>query len=328
MADDKRFWGIHTLDDSLFLNESIIAIGWKEVGDLSLIGSTREDFKAKCLAVYSDAKKGAIPNYAGMLYRFLREAKVGDYVVYPSKPSREIYLGVIDGEYEYVPTAREYPQQRRVKWLKHLPRTVFTQGALYEVGSAMSFFSVNKYKSEFSAALEDGFTSDSVRTDGDTTVAATAEAIKESTRDYIIKELSAKQKGYPLENFVASLLSAMGYRTLVSPHGGDGGIDIIAYRDELPPRVCVQVKSRDGNVPPHELQALKGAMMPGDYGFFVTLADYTPKAREFLTANPMIRGINGAELAGLVMRYYGSLDDNSKRIIPLEFVPIPVTDEN
>ena len=29
----------------------------------------------------------------------------------------------------------------------------------------------------------------------------------------------------------------MGYRTTVSAHGGDSGIDIIAYKDELPPRI-------------------------------------------------------------------------------------------
>ena len=37
----------------------------------------------------------------------------------------------------------------------------------------------------------------------------------------------------------------MGYRTTVSAHGGDSGIDIIAYKDELPPRIAVQVKSQD-----------------------------------------------------------------------------------
>jgi len=31
--DEKRIWGIHTTDDSLFLHNNIIAIGWKEFGD-------------------------------------------------------------------------------------------------------------------------------------------------------------------------------------------------------------------------------------------------------------------------------------------------------
>lgn len=37
MAEDIRFWGIHTKDESLFLNENVIAIGWRDIGDLSQI---------------------------------------------------------------------------------------------------------------------------------------------------------------------------------------------------------------------------------------------------------------------------------------------------
>ncbi|MDY4221009.1 MAG: type IV toxin-antitoxin system AbiEi family antitoxin domain-containing protein [Candidatus Faecousia sp.] len=38
-----------------------------------------------------------------------------------------------------------------------------------------------------------------------------------------------KLKGYALEEFVADLLRAMGYRCTVSQQGGDSGIDITAY---------------------------------------------------------------------------------------------------
>lgn len=35
MADDeKRVWGIHTMNDNMFLQRNVIAIGWKEMGDL------------------------------------------------------------------------------------------------------------------------------------------------------------------------------------------------------------------------------------------------------------------------------------------------------
>lgn len=74
--------------------------------------------------------------------------------------------------------------------------------------------------------------------DTDETVAQTADEIIEATRDFILKELSKNLKGYDLEPFVANLLQAMGYRTILSPHGGDRGIDITAYKDELPPPHC------------------------------------------------------------------------------------------
>ena len=42
---DIRVWGIHTQNDKLFLDGNIIAIGWDELGDLSLIPNDRESFK-------------------------------------------------------------------------------------------------------------------------------------------------------------------------------------------------------------------------------------------------------------------------------------------
>ncbi len=88
-----------------------------------------------------------------MLYRFACEVEVGDYIVFPSKIDRQVNIGVVEGGYEYHPEAAEYVQQHKVKWLRHLPRTSFSQGALYEVGSAMSFFTVKNYADEYLAAL-------------------------------------------------------------------------------------------------------------------------------------------------------------------------------
>lgn len=320
--DEKRVWGIHTQDDSLFIQHSVIAIGWKQMGDLSLINNSREAFKESYINTYPASKKGAVANGAGMLYRFIHEVQIGDYVVFPSKTNREINIGVIEGDYQYVPDAVEYSQQRKVKWLKHLPRTAFSQGALYEVGSAMSFFSLKNYADEYLAALDKNFQKSAIEQEDDT-VAATAEDIIETTRDFILKELSKNLKGYDLEEFVADLLCAMGYRTSLSSHGGDSGIDITAYKDELPPRILVQVKSQDGDIKETTIQSLKGAMREGDYGLFVTLSNYTKNAKKYLESTPIIRGINGTELVDLVLKYYDQLSDKYRKMIPLKKVFIP-----
>lgn len=323
--EEKRVWGIHTQDDILFLQDSVIAIGWREFGDLSVLNATREDFKQHYLDVYPDAKKGAVANSAGMLYRFAHEAQKGDYVVFPSRSDRMVNIGVIEGDYTYVAAAHEYVQQRKVKWIKHLPRTSFSQGALYEIGSAMSFFMIKNYADEFLAALDKNFKKTiSDPSSEDETVAATAEEIIESTKDFILKELSKNLKGYDLELFVADLLQAMGYRTAVSPHGGDSGIDITAYKDELPPRILVQVKSQDSDIKETTIQSLKGAMREGDYGLFVTLSNYTKNAQKYLESTPIIRGINGAELVELILKYYPDLSEKYRKMIPLKMVYIPV----
>lgn len=232
---------------------------------------------------------------------------------------------MIEGGYEYHPEAAEYVHQRKVKWLKHLPRTSFSQGALYEVGSAMSFFTVKNYADEYLAALDKGFKENAMTSGADDeSVGATADEIVEATRDFILKELSKNLKGYDLEGFVADLLGAMGYRTTVSVHGGDSGIDITAYKDELPPRILVQVKSQDGDIKESTIQSLKGAMREGDYGLFVTLSNYTKNAQKYLDSTPIIRGINGKELVDLILKYYHDLSDKYKKMIPLKMVYIPV----
>lgn len=331
MADEeKRVWGIHTKDDNLFLQKDVIAIGWKEIGDLSKIKTERDAFKEKYAQVYPDAKKGSIANGAGMLYRFVCEVQVGDYVVFPSKIDRKINIGIVEGNYEYNPDAVEYVQQHRVKWLKHLPRTVFSQGALYEVGSAMSFFSIKNYPDEYLTALDKNFKKDGVsdNSEEDESVGATADEIVESTKDFILKELSKNLKGYDLEQFVADLLNAMGYRTSISAHGGDSGIDITAYKDELPPRILVQVKSQDGDIKESTIQSLKGAMREGDYGLFVTLSNYTKNAQKYLDSTPIIRGINGTELVDLILKYYEELSEKYRKMIPLKKVFIPVAKDD
>ena len=201
----------------------------------------------------------------------------------------------------YQPDSGEYVQQRSVKWLKHLPRTFFSQGALYEVGSALSFFVVKTYADEYIAALDKNFKQKTAiaSDEDDETVAAT-------------------------EEFVADLLSAMGYRTTVSKHGGDNGIDITAYKDELPPRILVQVKSQDGDIKESTIQSLKGAMREGDYGLFVTLSNYTKNAQKSLESTPIIRGINGTELVDLILKYYEQLREKYRKMIPLKMVYIPV----
>lgn len=325
--DEKRIWGIHTQDDNLFLKNNVIAIGWSDMGNLNNIDANRDAFKEKYMQIYPNAKKGSIAIGAGMLYRFRHEVQVGDYIVFPSKNNREVNIGVVEGEYIYDSNQVEYVQTRKVKWLKHLPRMAFSQGALYEIGSAMTLFSVKNYADEFLGALDKNFKKKALSDFEDESIGAIADDIIESTKDFILKELSRQFKGYDLEGFVADLLRAMGYRTTVSPQGGDSGIDITAYKDELPPRILVQVKSQDGEIRETTIQSLKGAMREGDYGLFITLSNYTKNAQKYLDSTPIIRGINGTELVDLILKYYDDLSDKYRKMIPLKQVYIPVPKE-
>lgn len=326
---ENPIWGIHagkTGDaDKLFLKINCVALGWHKVGDLSVIQPKRESFMAKVKEAYPDKKVRAIPIDTGQLYRFVHEMKKDDLVVYPSKIDKLIHVGRVTSDYSYE-TKKEpgYPHQRSVEWINSYPRTHFTQGALYEIGSAMSFFSIKNYADEFRAALE-GIKSPALEEEEDI-VAHIAEDIEYNTRDFILKRLSQELKGHPLAEFIAHLLNVMGYRTRVSPEGPDGGIDIIAHKDELgfePPIIKVQVKSTAGSIGDPVVTALYGKVSSGEYGLFVTLGTFTNQAKSFSKSKSNLRLIDGDELVSLILQHYEKFDSQYKGLIPLRKVYVP-----
>lgn len=326
---EKNIWGFHNPmgNEENLIRGEYICIGWKELGNLSKIEPrTKEQFTKTYKKTYIDAHVRSISQCVGQIYRFVSEIKIGDYVVFPTKYNRIVNIGEIVGEYYFDATEEEYVHKRKVKWFKHVQRTDLTQGALYEMGSFLTLFKIKNYSDEILSIINNK----KVRKDSeeDENIASTYEFIKDNTKDYLLKNLRTYYKGYDLEDVVANLLEAMGYKTNKSKHGGDNGKDIVAYKDELPPRIIVQVKSQDGDVPETTVQSLKGAMREGDYGLFVTLSDYTRNAKKFLDTQPIIKAINGSELADLILKYYDEMPDSFKEKIKLKKVFIPIPDMN
>lgn len=335
MANDLQMWGIHggrTGDaDKLFLQGGCVALGWHIMGNLSKLPANREGFKSRVAAAFPNMKPGAVPVNAGQLYRFVHEAKIGDIVVYPSKSDRHIHIGRIEGDYEFSPKEESsYPNHRKVKWLKSLPRTQFSQGALHEIGSAMSFFAVKTYADEFLAAIEGKDVS--VPVSQDEAVAPLANEIENETRDYILKKLAQELKGGPFEDFVAHLLQAMGYKTRQPKRGkgADGGVDIFAHKDELgfePPIIKVQVKSTEDKSGDKDVSALYGKCNPDEKALFITLGDFTAQAENFARNKPNLLLIGGEELVKLIFRHYERFDSRYKGLLPLKRVYIPDPEE-
>ena len=70
-----------------------------------------------------------------------------------------------------------------------------------------------------------------------------------------------------------------------------------AYKDELPPRILVQVKNQDGDIRETTIQSLKGAMREGDYGLSISLSGYTKNARKYLARPSYTAEFPGQEYA-------------------------------
>lgn len=326
-------WGIHAGKNgeahTLFLKKNVVALGFTAMGDLSARPANREAFKAAVAIAYPTKKPGAIPNLAGQSFRFVHEMASGDLVAYPSKTDRQIHLGEITGGYTYTSEADSFPNRRPVKWIKAVPRLKFSQGALYEIGSAMSLFQIKNYADEFRAVLTGSIAPVPVKEDA--TVPLVQSDIVETTRDFLIKTLAQELKGHPFAAFVGHLLNTMGYRTRVSPEGIDGGIDIIAHKDELgfePPIIKVQVKSAENtSIGDPSVKALYGNVDPMEFGLYVTLGTFTNPAKQFARGKANLRLIDGNDLVDLILAHYDDFDSRYKDILPLKRVYVPDPDE-
>lgn len=327
---DRTIWGIHAgrtgNAHELFMGHNVIALGWNLMPDLGTLPPDREAYKRELKLAYPDAKPGAIPVWAGQLYRFVHEMEEGDLVVYPSKHDRQIHIGRVTGPYFHVPgSADDYSQRRPVEWLTSHPRTTFSQGALYEIGSALSLFQVRNYGDEFVDVLEGKQTAPPAPKE-DETIGVVAEEIEETTKDFVIKQLAKELKGHPFEEFIAELFEAIGYRTRVTQMSGDKGVDVIAHRDELgiePPIIKIQVKSTQGTVGDPEVSQLFGKVATGEFGVMVTLGSYSRQARDFADAKGNLRLIDGDEVVRLVLDHYEQLEPRYKGLLPLRRVYVP-----
>ena len=325
--NESTIWGIHAgrggEADPLFLKKNVVALGWHELGELSNIKPDREAFKEAIAGAYPNKKPMSIAIDAGQLFRFVHEIKIGDLVVYRSKYDREVHIGRIEGNYSYI-RGEDYPNRRLVKWLKSSPITSFTQGALYEIGALMAIFQIRNYADEFRAVLEGKPITQTVT--NDETIGAIADDVEQNTHDFILKTLSQEMKGNPFAYFVAHLLKILGYHTRISREGPDGGVDIIAHRDELgfePPIIKVQVKSKDGNIGDPVVSALYGKVGPNEHGLLVTLGKFTSQAESFAKSKTNLRLIDGDDLVGLILSNYEKLDSRYKGVLPLKRVYIP-----
>ena len=97
-----------------FVAQSVVAIGWSDVGDLTAFGS-RDEILAEVQRQYPEHSLGWRRSSAGMLFRFSRDIEPGHHVI-TYDPMRRVYaVGTINADYEHRPDlCEEYPQVRHV----------------------------------------------------------------------------------------------------------------------------------------------------------------------------------------------------------------------
>jgi restriction system protein len=326
--EKRRIWAVRAGSfgqaDHIFLGLNQIAISFAESGgDVSQLPVIRGAFRD----AVSASQTSTAPTQANQLFRFLHEMRIGDYVIYPRKSDRTLHWGEVIGPYIFDrERSNEFAHRRSVQWLAKLSRDIFSQGALYEIGSILTLFEVKSFAPEFLRKFAAASQGSGLLTEEEDLEEAAARDVSETTRDFIARRIRTDLKGYPLEPFVADLFRAMGYQSHATRGVRDDGIDVVAHKDELgiePPIIKIQVKAQESNIPADVVKAFYAMVHERDVGVFITTGGFTQSALEFARTKGNIKLVDGVQFIGLIERHYDALDAKHRREIPLRRVLVP-----
>lgn len=104
-GENAKYW-----DD--FYNKGIIAIGWEELGDLSVF-SKREDLKKAMGQIYGDKNK---PNDLSCNDDFVNKMNIGDVVFVKKGRKKVLGYGIVTSDYYYDENRTFYKSLRNVDW--------------------------------------------------------------------------------------------------------------------------------------------------------------------------------------------------------------------
>lgn len=305
-----------------FKSQGIVAIGWEEMDDMSGMLS-RADFQKAAAEAHPHVSAGTLSSYAGQTYRFVREMKVGDHVVTYNPSTRSYLLGTVAGNYEYVPAGTNgYPNRRRVQWRGSIDRDGLTVGARNSLGSISTLFQLTL---EVGQELERQAAqpASAVAPPPEVTAVQVSEQYKDIQNQALefIKDRVNALDWSDMQELVAGLLRAMGYKTRISPSGSDRGKDIVASRDGLgfeDPRIVVEVKHRAAAMGSQEIRSFLGGPHERDKGLYVSTGGFTKDARyEAERGRIPVTLMDLDDLVKTLLEHYEQADSQTQRLVPL-----------
>ena len=314
------------------VSNGIVAIGWSDIGDLNQY-KTKEDVIAALAEARPDWSRGKLMAAASQLIRFRDELAEGDYVVTYDASRRIYHVGKITGPYRFDPsTLPDYVNTRPIDWIAEVDRDKLSTSAKNSLGATMTIFSASDVAASELIRLSQGGSPVVAEDEHEESESETEEEIldryKEEAFEFI-KDRVSKLDWDEMENLVAGLLRAMGYKTQVSDPGPDRGVDVMASPDGFgfeSPRIMVEVKHRPNqSMGSQEIRSFLGGRHKDDKGLYVSTGGFTKDARyEAERANIplMLMDIDGLVKA-LTLNYEG-LDLETKNLLPLRKIYWPV----
>lgn len=312
-----------------FRERGVAAIGWSEIAPNVKAGMSREQIRGLYREARPQAKPGSIIAGASQVWRFFNEIKQGDHVVTYSSSNRTYMLGTIAGPAEY----REewiddrMPLIRPVEWLdSDVPRDNLAQPTKNSLGSTLTVFQVPEHAANDLITQQQGgppksAASDLEGPDDESAVEDLFDDIESQAREHI-KDMVSGLDWSEMQELVAGILRAMGYKTQVSPPGADRGKDIIASPDGFGfenPRIIVEVKHRKETMGSQAIRSFLGGRHKDDRGLYVSTGGFSSDARYEAerAAIPVVLWTLDNLVRALV-EHYDATDAETKRLVPLK----------
>lgn len=277
---------------------------------------------------YPEYTKGQIISSAGQIYRFLIEFKKEDCVMTYNPSERTYSIGEIVSDYKYDEKICEYHHVRDVKWLGKVQRDDLMTSSKNTLGATLTIFDIPKKTREDLFTLLAG---KPINKNDEETEDESLEIIKDdflAKSHEFIKDKVLALDWEQMQELVAGILRAMGYKTRVSPRGADRGKDIIASPDGLGlenPKILVEVKHRQGSMRSQEIRSFLGGLRASDKGLYVSTGGFSKDAKyEAERANVPVTLVDSDMLVELIIQYYDNVDNETKTLVPLKKIYWPI----
>jgi restriction system protein len=282
-------------------------------------------------ASWPDWSNGAVMNSASQLVRFRDELAVGDRVLTYDSSKRIYQIGRIVGAYRHDKNAiSPYENVRDVAWERQLDRDSLSLRTRNILGSTLTLFRVPENAvEEMDSVLKGHVSSPSPAraTEPDEDESSVLDGYRNEAFE-IIKDRVNRLAWDDMQELVAGLLRAMGYKTRVSKPGPDRGVDIMASPDGFgfePPRIMVEVKHKNASVGAPDVRSFLAARHKDDKGLYVSTGGFSKEARyeaDRADIPTMLMDID--DLVKALFRHYEKLDIDTQKLLPLKKIYWPV----
>jgi restriction system protein len=284
------------------------------------VGAIRKTFIEKNPNLSKHEAGGAI----GALDKIVNVMKPGDGIITYDPGSRVYWVGKVTGDYYFEGETSDLPHRRSVTWDdKSVSRDDLLPSTRNSLGGPNTLIQLSSEVWQEIKAVQGGqkLAPELLAEETKEELQQDKKSLQEQARERL-KDRIVNLQPSEMEELLAALLRALGFRTNVSPTGPDRGVDVLASPDGLglqEPRIKAEVKHRKNTqIGAPDVRSFIGALRAGDRGIYLSTGGFTREARyEADRSNMPLNLMDLEDFARLIETHYEAFDTGGKGLLPL-----------